>query len=186
MKIPPYRWVLPLAHLMIDAVLLGLFIAQGAPIYPRDGNLIRRSPTRVLRVQEGSSIDWDPASVNPSPRFLLLAAGNLPAAFISGGVRPRAHVQTRLHLWDPIWFGIHETMSSAIWFLIGAGIDARRFLLRREMVAFCGARALCIALLPALNVARLAASLEMVAWLAFAIWCVGWLVLRLISSFRVA
>jgi hypothetical protein len=185
-KIPPCRGILPIGHLMIDAVLLGLFIAQGSAMYSPNGSRIRQPPARIFQVQEGSRIDWDPTFVNPSPRFLLLAAGNLPAALISGTVRPRAHIQKPAQLWDPLWFGTHETISSVVWFLIGVGIDARCFLLRREMLAFLTVRAVCVALLPAFNLVRVVASLEAVVWLAFAIWGVGWLVLRLVSRLRAA
>lgn len=179
MKTPPCRWLLAAGHLIVDAVILVLLIAQAATVFRPSRTSAPMSRSSLVLVQEG----WDPAYATPPGRFLLLIGGNLPAAVLSTAIRPRAHFQTRSQFWDPVWFLIHETASCAIWFLIGLGIDAGRFRLRREMMIFLAFRAACAALLPAVNIARPAASLEGLFWLALAIWGAGWCVFRLVQRF---
>ena len=99
----------------------------------------------------------------------LLDAGNLPASVLSrsGG------------LW------IRESISLGIWFLIGLGIDVRRFPLRTEMNAFLVLRAILVAAVRiSYRLWRPAASLETLVWLALAIWGAGWCLTRASKRLR--
>jgi hypothetical protein len=118
-------------------------------------------------------VDTMLAALLVSGSSFLLTSGNLPAAVLSTALARGAH--------DTVWFPIHEVVSCSIWFLIGLGIDAGRFRLRREMLVYLGFRAACTALLPAVNLARTAASLEVLFWLALSIWSVGWCVFRAVQ-----
>ena len=118
------------------------------------------------------------------PLIQLISSGNLPAAVVSLQIRPRACIPTRSHLWDPEWFLIHEAVALAIWYIVGLGIDSGRFRLRREMLAYLAARAACTALLPFIDIARPAASLELLVWCALAIWAAGWCILRVVQPLR--
>jgi hypothetical protein len=99
----------------------------------------------------------------------LVDAGNLPASILV----------------DSGWFPVHECISLVIWFLIGLGIDSRRFPLRTEMFAFLGLRAVLVA---AVRVAyplwHAAVSLQTLVWIALAVWGAGWCLTRAAKQIR--
>jgi hypothetical protein len=93
----------------------------------------------------------------------LIDAGNLPAAVLARS--------------SPLL--LHEAVAVTIWFLIGLGIDAGRFRLRTEMLAFLAVRLLfVVGTRAASGFWRPATSLELLVWLALAIWGAGWCVRR--------
>src|SRR5689334_12088168 len=121
----------------------------------------------------------------PSCRWLLPIGhlivdtfGNLPAAVTWRAFRPEHPIS---------WVAMYESGAVLIWFLIGHGIDARRFRLRREMLVYLGARAVVAALIGLYGgIGRTGAQLEMLFWFALAIWSAGWLVMRVVNRARAA
>ena len=106
-----WRVVLPFGHLAVDCLLLVLWLWHAPSLFRPKADA---SPWRIESVflfQESESIPFDPKFIVPPAEFLLLASGTLPAALVSGAVRPEAHIVTSAKLWDPIWFLIHETES---------------------------------------------------------------------------
>jgi hypothetical protein len=124
-KLPPYRWSLPIGHVAIDAAILTLLTGPAASA--------------------------------------LIDAGNLPAAVLAHSLP------------------MHEAAAVAIWFLMGLGIDTGRFRLHTEMILFLAGRLLLVMWTrAALSVWRPAVSLQLLFWLALAIWAAGWCILRFI------
>jgi hypothetical protein len=130
---------------------------------------------------EGATVHRDPP-LAPPPRFVFLLLGNFPAGLVSASVR-RPDFQTPM-AGDWLWFTMHEGLAAVMWTLIGIGIDAGRFSLRREMKVFLWGRVVAVAFGLAIDVWRFAGLLEALFWLAFAIWGVGWCVLRGVNALR--
>jgi hypothetical protein len=114
----------------------------------------------------------------PRDSFAFLTLGNLPAA-------------VALH---PAWManplagiGVYEGGALLIWFLIGLGIDCHRFRLRNEMLAYLGARAMFAAWIAVYAQAgKLAGQIEILFWLALAIWAAWWCVVQVFNRIRAA
>jgi hypothetical protein len=111
--------------------------------------------------------------------ILALLAGPAVAALLDAGNRPASALS------GSAGFPIHETIALGIWFLIGMGIDGRRFPLRTEMRLFLVIRAVLVA---AVRISyplwRPAASLETLVWFALAIWGAGWCLTRAAKRLR--
>ncbi|HJZ96494.1 MAG TPA: hypothetical protein VKE70_08300 [Candidatus Solibacter sp.] len=177
--------MLPMGHFVVDAVLMVLMAWHAARFW-QDHRRAALSPVvyRPAFQEEGAKVQWDPIYFHPPPSFLFVVSGNLPAGLVSLSARPRAHFQTPDHPVDWLWFGTHEVTAALVWFLIGLGVDAGRFPLRREMQVFLWGRVGTVALGLALDVWRFATMLAMLFWLALAIWGIGWCVLRGVNVLR--
>jgi hypothetical protein len=90
------------------------------------GDLPKPVATTAVLYQEGEAVGWDPRTLPPPEGFMLLAGGTIPAGFISLELRPQAWWPTRGHLWDWIWFGIHESLAILFWFVMGRWLDTVR------------------------------------------------------------
>src|SRR5215471_4360226 len=174
-----YRWLLPIGHLIVDVVMLAILIAHARAFYGNDRAQHAPQPAiRWVLLQEGTTVEWDPQYLPPPRDFVLLAAGNLPAALVSCSLRPSAHFRTRRHLWDPAWFLIHQAISFPIWFLLGLGIDSERVRIRRVMLAFLSARALfALMALVSTNASEIVGKCETFFWLAFGAWSIVWCII---------
>jgi hypothetical protein len=184
MRLPRYRWLLPAGHLLIDGLILAVFIAHAHRETARGS---RPQPRRTIEVvQEGSTVSWDPATLPIPAHFVLLATGNMPAAWVSLTLRPEAHVQSRTKLWDPVWFLIHESISFPVWFLAGFWIDSARSPIKRVMQFYLAARAGFAALALVPGAARTAGTMQIAFWLGLAIIGIGWIVFGAMSRLRTA
>ena len=135
-------------------------------------------------IQDGATAAWDPPP-NPSPDIVLLALGNVPAAFVSWTVRPGASIPSRQHPWDPAWFLIHEAVCFPIWFLAGLGIDSGRVHARNIMLGYLAVRAVFALLaLRSGGLARGGGKLEFLFWFAFAMWLIAWCIIRAVARLR--
>jgi hypothetical protein len=117
-----------------------------------------------------------PGLLTGPPVVALLDVGNLPAAVLAHALRS---------IQDPVWLCIHESLALAVWFLLGLGIDVRRFPLRAEMIAFLALRAVVVvAVRVSYPLWRPAAAVEGLVWLALAIWGAGWCLIRAAKKLR--
>jgi hypothetical protein len=179
----PFRWLLPLAHATIDVVVLCIWLwhSQNVPSNQK-GSLWHPA----LFVQE-SVVEWDPKyDVVPPAGFTFLESGTLPAAFVSGWVRPEASFQRRGKLWDPVWFAIHEAVAMLVWLALGMVTDAAGQGFQRVMWTYLASRA-AFAPFTAINeVARLGALLQTLFWLGLVLFGIGYLAIRGIARLRTA
>ncbi|HTR34428.1 MAG TPA: hypothetical protein VMH80_00905 [Bryobacteraceae bacterium] len=190
MALPSSRWLLPLGHLFVDTLVLALWIGQGHQLLGPKKTALFHQPfaTDVLFLQESGVVSFDVRYVDPSPNFLFLTAGNIPAAFVSASFRPRAHIQTGTKLWDPAWFLIHESVSCLLWFLVAVWTENGRARANGVMLGYLAARigAAPFQLFPI--VAEVGWKLEVFFWLALATYVValaiGWSFGRVLKAPR--
>lgn len=121
-------------------------------------------------------VAWDTGPT--SPEFILLATGTAPAAAASLPLRPDARIQRPGHLWDPVWFAIHETFAIPFWFSIGYRIDAARSRLGRTMRLYLCARVI-FTVLALFGIARLGAIVQFFFWLVLTLYGLACILARL-------
>ena len=165
MRLPGYRWLLPIGHLTVDTLVLLWWIWHSTVIL--HNQKIRSANPPVVAVgfslQDGSGVGWNPRYIDyypPPGEFLFLSAGNLPAGIIALAVKPDAEFQTMKNLWDPIWSLILESLSFSVWFLAGGWLDSGRLRIKKIMVAYLAARLGYAVLLPLSGAARAVQSLR--------------------------
>jgi hypothetical protein len=165
-----FRWLLPIAHALIDCVLLVSLIRHADHLLRHKAANQRPSANvQPALLQEGGSVEWIPMYDSPPGPFLVLMSGDLPAGLLSGILRPGAYVVNRVQRWDPIWFFMHEAFSFACWYLIGRWADTGRLQLGWVMIGYVVAR-LLVALTGLYDVGWRA---EVLFWLCFALWVLG-------------
>ena len=130
-----YRSLLPVAHTLLDLLLLGFWIWHATVVFNPPIHSIRGTRPSVMAAYAATeSIGWNPSVYStPDRHFALMLTGTLPAGIISYSVRPEAGWQTRHRLWDPLWLLIHEAIAIPFWFVIGAWLDTGRSRLARLM-----------------------------------------------------
>ena len=170
-----YRYLLPLGHMLVDVILLGHFIwvghrsLRGACDAPAKEAAVGWNRGRVFDVQP-----WE---------FTFLASGTAPAGLISHAARPDADVQNCYHLWDPVWFSIHESVALLFWFLVGTWQDSPTARHRKLLGVYLGFRFVSAALCWTVAMASLGSRVQILFWYVFCICAlvlgVGWLLHRL-------
>jgi hypothetical protein len=160
-----YRSVLPAGHTLIDALLLTAWIWHATIMLKQEKAHLARPPviTTVVLLQE--VVPFEPLSVPPSPKFVLLASGTLPAGIVSTYLRPEAGQQWRSRFWDPVWFLIHEAIAIPFWFVLGMLIDIARAHLGRLMWIYLLARCVFGAVDAAFGIAQFFVLLQFLFWL---------------------
>jgi len=170
------QWLLPIAHALIDCILVVSLIRYTDHMFGRKAaSVLRLATVQPVLLQEDGSVEWFPMyDARPGP-FLVLSSGNLPAGLLSDVLRPGAGVVTRRQRWDPFWFFLNEAFSFACWGLIGRWVDAGRVRLGGILVGYVVAR-LLIALTGAYDIGW---RVQVLFWMAFALWLLGLGVSRL-------
>ena len=130
-----YRSLLPVAHTLVDLLLLAFWIGHAAVVLNPTRPESRRAQPDVLAAYGATeSIGWSPEVYStPDRHFSLMLTGTLPAGIVSFSFRPEAAWQTRHRLWDPVWLLIHEAVAIPLWFFLGAWLDTGRSRLARAM-----------------------------------------------------
>ena len=173
-----WRIVLPFAHLSVDCVILVLWLWHASPLYHPKAHSFPSPVAPVLFFQEDGSITFEPKFMSPPEEFLLLTSGTLPATFVSGTLRPEAHILTPTKPWDRIWFLIHEAVSFLIWFVIGVSLDTGLLRLRKPVIVYLATRFGFAVFLSAHGVAAIGWRIEVVSWLTFGVYlivvCLRW------------
>ena len=164
------QWLLPIAHALIDCILVVSLIQYADHMFGRKAASVPRLATvQPALLQEDSSVrlipTWD---TTPGP-FLVLSSGNLPAGLLSDVLRPGAGLYTPEQRWDPFWVFLNEVFSFACWGLIGRWVDAGRVPLGRILVGYVVAR-LLIALTGTYDIGW---RVQVLFWVGFALWSLG-------------
>lgn len=132
--------ILPVAHVLIDCILLASLIHQANQMYrPRTSAPPSHSVVPVL-LQDDPSLEWVPMYDSVPEPFMVLSSGNLPAGLLSDVIRPKAAQVTPGRRWDPVWFFLNETFSIGCWFLIGRWADGGHIRLGRISMVYAVAR----------------------------------------------
>src|ERR1700675_2033945 len=131
----PLRISLPVGHLVIDCIALGLWLWHANTYQPK-ADSVRARIDSVAFFQEGGSVHFEPRFDSTPEEFYFLAAGNLPVMLVSSTLRPEGSIVDSTKRWDPAWFSIHEGVSFAFWFGIGALFDAGVLRIRKLMVGY--------------------------------------------------
>ena len=166
--------ILPVAHVLIDCILLASLIHQANQMYrPRTSAPPSHSVVPVL-LQDDPSLEWVPMyDLVPEP-FMVLSSGNLPAGLLSDVIRPKAGLVTPGRRWDPVWFLFNETFSVGCWFLIGRRADDGHVRLGRILMVYAALR-LVIAVTGSYSVGW---RIQALFWLCLGVWSVGVLLSR--------
>jgi hypothetical protein len=181
MTMPRCRWLLPFGHLIVDGIALVIWIVQAnSVLVHRPKTSFRLAEGKPVLLLQDKVVAFDVRESSPDGVFLFLTAGDLLAGSCSIAARPRAHLQTRGKLWDPVWFVIHEALSFAFWFWIGFLLDIGRLQLKTVMLVFLAARLFCLPFLNRFWLARAAGNLEVWFWLILGLCAIAWAVLRLV------
>ncbi len=164
------RWVLPAGHFLIDALVLvsWLWHSQAKRSHMKAESISTPVARQVLLLQE-SGRGWN-FRQTPSPEFVFLSCGNMPAMLVSLTTRPKAYIQTRTVSWDPWWFLIHESIALSVWFLIGMYTEApgRQFV--RVMLWFIALRAGFAVFITIEGIARFGVVMELLLWLGLVLY----------------
>jgi hypothetical protein len=136
-----YRWRigLPLAHFAVDCIILvALFGWWHEGCGPKRSAILPDAPA-IIRVQEEGPV-FDPYSVPPNARLMLLAGGTLPAFVLSHFFRPHATYLDCQAPPDLVWFAFHSALALLCWYVIGRRIESGHRILGRVMLAYLAAR----------------------------------------------
>ena len=159
-----YRWLLPLGHALVDAIVIS--------------HIIWRVPTWHLAqpsVQTTSELLLNARSVD----VMLLVSGTLPAGVIHVTVEMRGISWGRYDIVLPglapfescawAWVALFEMCALTFWFLMGSWSDSRGPPLRRVL---CGYLMLRFALVPLCwsELSGPGIGLELMFWLIFAVY----------------
>ena len=163
---------MPLGHLAVDCLILGLWLWHASAIYRSNVDSLRYRAEPALFFQEGGgSVAFNPRFPPPA-EFLFLASGNPLALFVSGALRPEAGVLTPAKLWDPVWFLIHEGVSFLFWFGVGALLDYGLLRIKRLMTIYLVTRIGFAACLLVRGVAGIGWRVEVLSWMAFGVYAI--------------
>lgn len=174
-----FRWLLPIGHLLVDFVLLASLTGSSvAPFQSSQGLRERLSAFHTVRFQEDVGILFEPKNLPPRDEFLQIISGNPAAGLLSAYLRPDAAVVTRGRWWDRIWFLLHEVISFACWYLLGAWVDSQRLRVRVVMLAYLFMRVVSAAA----GLHQFGWRAQIVFWLVVTLFC---LVIGLIRLCRV-
>jgi hypothetical protein len=180
-----YRVWLPLAHTLIDSVLVAAWIwhAHGLIRIERQKDLSRVQTVILSIAAPQDSVEWEPIRVPPPPEFQVILTGTAPAGMVSMALRPDAARVYRQTLWDPIWFAIHEAFAIPFWLLLGLRFDSGHRMLGRTMGTYVCARGIFAMLSIGLGIARPGAAFQSLFWLALFIYALirglGWAIRRI-------
>jgi hypothetical protein len=166
----PWRVLLPFGHLAVDCVVLALWLWHADTLYRPRSDSVRPRVEQALFFQGEGSVAFEPKFFSPQPEFLFLTSGNLPALLVSLAVRPEALGLTPAKPWDPVWFSIHEAVSSLFWFAVGVLLDRRLRRIGKLMVAYLMVRFGFAAFLLVHGVADIGWRVEVLAWWAFVVY----------------
>jgi hypothetical protein len=176
-----YRIRLPVAHTLIDSVLVAAWIWHGYLLIRqqerRDLSLL---PAAALRMAAQDGVEWKPIHLPPPPEFNLILTGTMPAGMVSMALRPDAWRVYRHTVWDPVWFAIHEAIAIVFWFLIGARIDSGHRALVRTMWLYLCARGGFAVLSIALGIAAPGAAFQSLFWFGLFLYAILRAVWRLV------
>jgi hypothetical protein len=185
----PFRWLLPLGHLLIDCAALALLIWHTYALF---GKMKADAAVGVVRpvalLQEAGAPGWEFSHREPSPEFVFLDAGNPLATIVTSLTRPRAYIPTRKQPWDPFWFLIQESVSFPIWFLVGMWAERGHPRLQEWGKGYLIFRAFCVVLLTTAATAQIGSRLAIFFWLAVVLYVIakflGWTARNLIRLLR--
>jgi len=108
--------ILPVAHVLIDCILLASLIRQASQMCrPRTSAPLPMYGVIPVLFQDDPSLEWVPMCDSVSEPFMVLSSGTLPAGLLSDLIRPRAGLLTPDRRWDPVCF------SSTRHYPLGAG-----------------------------------------------------------------
>jgi len=161
------RMSLPVGHFVVDCIALGLWLWHANTVYQPKADSVGAWRAPVAFFQEGGSIHFEPRFDSTPEEFYFLAAGNLPAMLVSSTLRPEGSIVTSTKRWDPAWFSIHEGVSFAFWFGIGALFDSGVLRIRKLMVGYLVSRFGFAVFLLLPGIARIGSRLEVLCWFAF-------------------
>lgn len=162
-----FRWLLPLAHALIDCVLFFAWIESSDAQLRRRTQYVPSVALQPVLLQEDGSVEWVPMYDSFPGPFLVLSAGTLPAGLASDILFPRAGLSGRQ--WHPAWFTANEILAFAFWYLVGRWADTSRVYMGRVMVAYVVARSL----LALTRFYEVGWRIEVLFWLCFALWLLG-------------
>lgn len=165
--------ILPVAHVLIDCILLASLIHQVNQMYRPRASAPPHSVVPVL-LQDDPSLEWVPMYDSFPEPFMVLSSGNLPAGLLSDVIRPKAGLVTPGRRWDPVWFLLNETFSVGCWFLIGRWADDGHVRLGRILMVYAAVR-LVIAVTGSYSVGW---RIQALFWLCLGLWSVGVLLSR--------
>ena len=173
-----WRAFLPIAHTVLDLVVLAAWIWHGRALASREQGSAPspRATLSVLSLQEESSERWDPPA-RSSPEFMLLASAALPAGILSVYLRPDSGTQRPGRFWDPTWLLIHEIAAALIWFLIGLWTETGNSILPKAMRLYLFVRCALVLLDVTVGGAAKGSVLQFLFW----VWLAGF---GLVSGFR--
>jgi len=167
--------ILPVAHVLIDCILLASLIHQANQMYaPRTSAPPPSHSVVPVLLQDDPSLEWVPMYDSIPEPFTVLSSGNLPAGLLSDVIRPKAWLVTPGRRWDPVWFLLNETFSVGCWFLIGRWADGGHVRLGRILMVYAAAR-LVIAVTGSYSIGW---RIQVLFWLCLGLWSVGALLAR--------
>lgn len=91
MRLPGYRWLLPIGHLLIDSLVLSLWIWHSTVLLHNQKSRSANPPVVAVgfALQDDSNVRWEPRYFPPPPEFLFLLLGNPLSGIIAFTARPR-------------------------------------------------------------------------------------------------